>query len=282
MLKNWFFEKLYPDIKIAYTKDKVIYKERSRYQTIEIFENKSLGRMLALDGIIQTTERDEFIYHEMLTHPPLLLHPNPENILIIGGGDGGVLREVFKHKVKKVTLVEIDKKVIEVSRKHLRNICANSFFNRKLNLQITDGAKFVKETCDKFDVIIIDSSDPVGPAKILFKKKFYENMKRILNKNGIIVRQTGSTFFQNRELKSTFKTSKKVFKHTHIYVIAIPTYVGGFFSLMYASNHINPEKTNQTAITKRYNRLELKTRYYTPQVYSAALTTPPYITQIIK
>lgn len=262
--------------------EKILYKGKSPYQKIEVFENSGLGKVLALDDIIQTTERDEFIYHEMMTHPALLSHQNPKNILIIGGGDGGVLRETLKHKnVKEITLVEIDQKIPEIAEEYLKDINKGSFKNKKTNLLIQDGNKFIQTTKNKFDVIIIDSSDPIGPAKKLFQKNFYRNIKPLLKKKGIMIRQTGSTFSQPKEVKQTYKTSRSIFKYTRISLTAIPTYVGGFFSLMYSSSDIDPVNIKETTIKRRFKTQKLKTKYYTPSVHTASFKLPQYVKKII-
>ncbi len=282
MSKKWFFEDLYPSLKISYKIEKEFYRRRSSFQKIEIFKNPLMGRVLALDGIVQTTEKDEFIYHEMLTHIPLMSHPNPKKVLIIGGGDGGVLREVLKYPVEKVTMVEIDRKVIETSKKYLRNICQRSFESKKLELIIEDGAKFVQNTKEKFDVVIIDSSDPIGPAKILFKKKFYQDIRKILSKKGMMTRQTGSTFYQEDEMAENFKISKEIFKYTFLYLIAIPSYIGGFFSLLYSSSTINPVKINKNFLKRKIKNLNLKTKYYNPDIHISCFLLPEYIKKTLK
>lgn len=282
MNKRWFTETLYTDVKAGYLRNKPIYKKNSPLQKLEIFDNRGLGRILALDNIVQTTEKDEFIYHEMLSHVPLLSHKSPKKVLIIGGGDGGILREVLKHKIEKAALVEIDKNVIELSAKYLPKISKNSFRNKKAEVIIKDGAEFVKTTRDKYDIIIIDSSDPIGPARILFQKEFYKNISRIMNKDGIMARQCGSSFFQSKELRDNFKTAKKIFAYTSVYLAAVPTYVGGFFSLLFCSKTIDPSKINKKNLSKRISRLNLKTKYYNPEIHTASFSLPNYIKEIIK
>ncbi|MCK5179257.1 MAG: bis-aminopropyl spermidine synthase family protein, partial [Candidatus Omnitrophica bacterium] len=163
----WIYETLYPDIKIG-LKGKLLYKKKTSYQDMQIYDTQRFGKLLLLDGAIQTTEKDEFIYHEMITHPVLFMHPKPENILVIGGGDGGVLREVLKHRVKKVILVEIDEKVIKFSERYFPSLSKGAFRNSRVKIVIEDGAKFIRETKEKFDIVIVDSPDPVGVAKVLF------------------------------------------------------------------------------------------------------------------
>jgi spermidine synthase len=211
-----------------------------------------------------------------------MLHPNPKKILIIGGGDGGALREVLKHKVEKVCMVEIDSDVVAYSKKYLKNICKNSFEDKRLRLIIDDGARFLRNTSDKFDVIIVDSPDPIGSAKILFSKKFYHSLHNGLNKDGIIIRQSASTILRPNELKTSYKLLKKSFLHVAVMIAAIPSYVGGFFSFLIASKKINPQKPNIQSIKRRIKSAKIYTNYYNPEIHSASLCLPNYIRRVIK
>mgnify|MGYP001102310097 CR=1 FL=1 len=283
MKEVWFYESLFPLVRLGLKVKKTIVSENSRFQKIKILDTYEFGRVLVLDGVVQTTERDEFIYHEMLSHLPLLSHPHPERVLIIGGGDGGILREVLKHPVKKVFLVEIDKKVIALSKTYLPVICRNSFNDRRANIIIDDGANFIKEWKGKFDVVIIDSSDPIGPAKVLFSSKFYQRVSNALsNNNGIFAQQTGSSFLQREEFPYVYEKLKKVFPFVSIFLTAVPTYVGGFFSLMFASKGIDPLKIRLSEIERRYKNLKLKTRYYNPKIHHASFVLPTYIKETVE
>ncbi len=282
MRSKWFSEALYPDIILKLKIKENLYSSNSNSQKIQFFNTHSFGKVLALDGTIQTTTADEFIYHEMMAHIPLLSHPNPKDILIIGGGDGGILREVLKHtQIKKVTLVEIEKKVIDFSKKYLNQICRNSFQSKKLKLVIADGAKFAESKSSLYDIAIIDSPDPVGPAKVLFENKFYRNISKILKKNGIMVRQSGSTFLQKNELKENHIRLSKIFKYTSVYTAAIPTYIGGLFSFIFSSQAINPENLAIKDLQKRFAKFGPKTKYYNPQIHTACFKLPNYVKEII-
>ncbi len=272
----WCFETLYPDIKLG-LKGKLVYKKKTPYQDLRIYQTQRFGKLLLLDGAIQTTEKDEFIYHEMLTHTAMFSHPQPKKVLIIGGGDGGVLREVLKHKVKKVYLVEIDKEVIEVAKKYLKSIPENSFEDPRVEVIIGDGALFVKNTEEKFDVVIIDSPDPVGPAKVLFSKKFYKDVFEVLEENGIMIRQTGSTILQEDELKDNVKILNKVFPYVWVHLIATPTYIGGFFSLTIASKKVDILDIDVEFLEKRFKILKNKTKYYNPYIHIASSILPEYV-----
>ncbi|MFH1767745.1 MAG: polyamine aminopropyltransferase [Candidatus Omnitrophota bacterium] len=277
----WFYENLYSDLKVGF-KSTCIYKKKTSFQDMQLHSTGRYGKMLILDGVVQTTEKDEFIYHEMMTHPILLLHPEPKNVLIIGGGDGGILREVLKYKIKKVVLVEIDKEVVNFSKKYLKRICGKAFDDRRLNLVINDGAKFINSTKEKFDVIIIDSSDPIGPAKVLFSKKFYQQIYKILSDNGIMIRQTGSTMLQPYILRNNYKSVKQIFPFVSVQIAAIPTYIGGFFSFIIASKELNPENIDIKLIEKKYNNAGFKTNYYNPRIHLGSLCLPIYIGRLLK
>ena len=273
----WCTETLYPDVKIS-LKGKLLYKEKTPYQDLRIYKTERFGNLLLLDGAIQTTEKDEFIYHEMLTHTVMLIHPQPKRVLIIGGGDGGILKEVIKYKdVESIYLVEIDKRVIEISQKYLKTICQKAFEDKRVNIIIEDGAKFVKKTEEKFDIVIIDSPDPVGVAKVLFSSKFYKNIFNCLEKDGLMIRQTGSTILQKSELEENWKILNRIFPYVWIHLIATPTYIGGFFSLIVASKKIDLFKIDIDKLEKKFNRLKIKTKYYNPYLHIASSVLPEYI-----
>jgi len=281
--ETWFYESLFPSVKLGLKVKKTLVSEKSRYQKIDILDTYEFGRILVLDGIVQTTEADEFIYHEMLTHLPMLSHPHPERVLIIGGGDGGILREVLKYPVKEVYLVEIDEKVIELSKTYLPAICGNSFNDRRANIIIDDGANFIKERKRKFDVVIIDSSDPIGPAKVLFSLNFYQDSFDVLSDSeGIFAQQTGSPFLQREELPHVYKTLNEVFPFVAGFLAAVPTYIGGLFSFVFASRAIDPLKVRLSEIEKRYRELKLETRYYNPEIHLASFVLPTYIEQAVE
>lgn len=189
--ERWVTETLHDGLRCAFRADEVIYEEETEHQHLVIFENVKFGRVMSLDGITQVTEKDEFVYHEMMSHVPILAHGNAKKVLIIGGGDGGVLREVLRHKtVEKCTMVEIDRSVVDMCVEYLPMISAGAFDDPRTDLVIADGAKFVAETDERYDVVIVDSTDPVGPGAILFSEEFYKNAKRCMAGGGIIVTQS--------------------------------------------------------------------------------------------
>lgn len=273
-----FQERLYPDVGQFFDVKRTLYKGRSRFQQIEILETARVGRMLVLDGVVQTTEADEFAYHEMLTHVPILAHGRAENVLIIGGGDGGMLEEVLKHKsVKKAVLAEIDQAVIDRCKEYLPSICGRAFVDRRTELFVGDGAQYIRDTDVRFDIIILDRPDPVGLAEVLFVKPFYDACKSRLRNGGILAAQNGVPIFQPDELKAAAKILRSVFAKAGAYVAAIPTYYGGLMALTWASDRCDVGAVSRATLEHRFRRSGIKTRYYNPAVHAAAFQLPTYI-----
>jgi spermidine synthase len=261
----------------------LIYHENTQYQDLRIYENSLLGKILTLDGVVQTTTKDEFIYHEMMTHPVLMAHPDPKKVLVIGGGDGGILREVLKHKsVEEAVLVEIDASVVEFSKKYLPSISEGSLDDKRVKIVIEDGAKFVRQTEEKFDIVIVDSPDPISVAKVLFTRNFSENIFNILKKDGLMIRQTGSSFFQPKEMPGQAEILKKIFPKVIPQIACIPTYIGGFFTFVVASKKVNPAKMQEVNVKQKYKKLKLKTKYYNPGIHFAAFSLPTYVGERLK
>ncbi|MCG1666790.1 MAG: polyamine aminopropyltransferase [Thermoplasmata archaeon] len=269
-MKTWYGEFQTKDVRLQVKAIKLLFSGKSKYQKIELVENATYGKVLFLDGTFQLTERDEFIYHEMLAHIPLFSLESPKEILIIGGGDGGLARECLKHKVENVHLVEIDEMVVEVSKKYLPTL-SNSFNDKRLNLVIDDGSNFVKNTNMKFDVVLIDSTDPVGPASTLFTEEFYRNVKNILKPGGILGSQTGTPFLYPEHLKIAYNNMKKVFKYVSVYLATIPTYPSSLWSFTFASDNE----------IKRKRDSEFKTKYYNAKIHDNNLL-PEFVKEIIQ
>ncbi|NPA12530.1 MAG: polyamine aminopropyltransferase [Aquificae bacterium] len=250
---------------------------KSPYQEIVILDTVEFGKMLVLDGLVQTTERDEFIYHEMLAHPPMVLHKNPERVLVIGGGDGGTVREILQHpSVKEVHLCEIDEMVIQVSREYLPSI-SSQLDNPKVKIFIQDGSKFLEERQNYYDVIIMDSSDPVGASQVLFSSEFYTKVKNSLREGGIMVAQTESPILQEEYFKNAYREISKVFKNVGVYLAYIPTYPSGMWSFTVASNDVNIRDTG-----KNVGRVkELKTKYFCDSIYNCLFALPKFVQQIL-
>ena len=269
-------ETLYPEWGQSFEIGKMIHQEKSEYWDLAIFENPLFGRVFAIDGVIQTTEKDEAFYHEIMSHVPLMAHENPVSVLIIGAGDGGVLREVLRHEtVQKAVMVEIDPAVIELSKKHLPEWSNGAFDDPRAKIVIQDASKFVKETEEMFDVIICDSNDPEGPAKVLFSPEFYGDCKKRLNPKGIFVNQNGVPLLQEKELQLTLENRKPHFKYVTYYVAPVPTYVGGYMALGWASDTFY--KPSERKLAARMEKVRGKLRYYTPAVHKASFALPQYV-----
>ncbi len=275
-------ETLYDGYQQRFETDTVLFEEKTKHQDLIIFENDYFGRVMVLDGVIQTTDRDEFIYHEMISHVPIFAHGKAQKVLIIGGGDGGVLREVLRHKDVQCTMVEIDASVVEMSKKYFPDHSAGAFEDARCNLVIADGLKFVKETTDRFDVIIVDSTDPIGPGEVLFTSDFYQDCQRCLSEKGILVTQNGVPFFQGDEVTTTQARMSPHFNDMSFYVVAVPTYIGGFMTLAWASN--DPEARTQSVdvMEDRFKAAGFETNYYTPAVHVGAFALPRYIQKLLK
>lgn len=281
-MTRWVGETLYEAYQQRFKADKILFEEKTEHQELIIFENEAFGRVMALDGVIQTTDRDEFIYHEMISHVPILAHGQAENVLIIGGGDGGVLREVLRHENLRCTMVEIDASVVDMSKKYFPDHSDGAFDNPRCNLVIADGLKFVKETQERFDVIIVDSTDPIGPGEVLFTSEFYADCQKCLSKDGILVTQNGVPFFQAEEVTVTQARMSPHFVDMSFYVVAVPTYIGGFMTLAWASNNQQARKQPIEVIEDRFNALGLDTQYYTPAVHVGSFALPRYIQKLLK
>lgn len=289
-IKNeyWFKEELYSDYAQSMKVSKILAKKITKnkkgkkLQELLILETPRFGKMLTLDGAVQLTEVDEKYYHEPLTHCALFSHPNPKDVLIIGGGDGGILREAIKHPVNSITLVDIDREVIELTRKYIPDFAGNSWNDKRLKIYIEDGANFVKKTKKKYDVIILDTPDPIGPALSLFKTTFYLNCKKILSPSGIIIRQTGSSLLQPEEMPSNFRQMEELFQEVKVFLTAVPTYVGGYFTFVAASPQKGIFKKALPQLGKRFKKLKLKTGWYTPTMHKAAMILPRELESSLK
>ncbi len=273
-----FEETLYDALAQTFRIDKLYFEHKTDHQHLMIFHNAFLGRVMTLDGVVQTTEKDEFFYHEMLTHVPVLAHGNVKKVLIIGGGDGGMLREVLKHaSVEQVTMVEIDDKVIEMAKQYLPNHSAGAFDDARANIVIADGIDFVRNTDECFDVIISDSTDPVGPGEVLFTDNFYSACQKILNSGGVMVTQNGVPFFQMDELINTQKRMGAQFKDQTFYSAAVPTYYGGIMTFAWGSDDETLRQQDISVLQQRFIDSGIKTRYYTPQIHQASFALPAYV-----
>ncbi|MEE9098673.1 polyamine aminopropyltransferase [Pseudomonas nitroreducens] len=275
-------ETLYDGYGQRFSVDRMLHEVRTEHQHLVIFENARMGRVMALDGVIQTTEADEFIYHEMLTHVPILAHGAAKRVLIIGGGDGGMLREVSKHaSVEHITMVEIDGTVVDMCKEFLPNHSQGAFDDARLNLVIDDGMRFVATTTEKFDVIISDSTDPIGPGEVLFSENFYQACHRCLNEGGVLVTQNGTPFMQLDTVRNTAGRMNGLFADWHFYQAAVPTYIGGSMTFAWGATNPALRHVDVTTLAQRFAASGIQTRYYNPAIHQGAFALPQYVLQAI-
>ncbi len=273
-----FSETLYDSFGQEFRVDELIFERKTEHQHLVIFHNAAFGRVLALDGVVQTTEKDEFIYHEMLAHVPIFAHGGVKRVLIIGGGDGGMLREVIRHEaIASVVQVEIDQAVIDLCVEYLPNHSNGAFENSKVELIIDDGFKYVSQCKETFDIIISDSTDPIGPGEVLFTSAYYKACQRCLNPGGILVTQNGVPFMQPDEAQSTARHLSEIFNDWHFYQAAIPTYIGGLMAFGWATDEPAHRHTPIGTLNQRYHHSGIDTRYYNPEIHRAAFMLPQYI-----
>jgi len=273
----WRQETYAQNVILKFLCKKILFSNQSPYQKVEVVETDYFGRVLLNDDIIMICEKDEFVYHEMIAHVPLFLHPNPENVLIIGGGDGGTAREVLKHPLVKIChIVEIDQMVVDACKLHIPQT-AISFSHPKLDLKIEDGVQFVQNSKDRYDVILIDSTDPIGPAVPLFGDAFYKNVFHLLNNDGIAVAQGESPFYNLPSQKSLIKITKKLFPISCFYHFGNMTYPGGLWSFLLASKKYHP--VNDFQKSKVSN---MTFQYYNPDIHVGSFATPSFLKEIIQ
>ena len=279
----WFTERN-DNIALSLKHDGKLYDVQSDFQKVEVYKTFAYGNMLTLDGMVMTTEKDEYVYHEMITHIPMMTHPNPKRILIIGGGDGGTAREILKHPgVEEVVMVEIDDKVIEASKQFLPSI-ASAFDDPKLTLIVDDGIKYVNDAKDgTFDIVLVDSTDPVGPGEGLFTAEFYKEVYRILKKDGIMVTQSESPRFNEKVFVEIYDCYREIFgkDKVHCYLAYIPTYPTGMWSFSYsAKGDCDPLAGLDAAkVDTLSNQLQLK--YYNAEIHRAAFALPNFVKKML-
>ncbi len=275
---EWFEERLHENWRQAIRVKEVLFRERTEHQDLVIFESHDWGRVLALDGVVQTTTGDEFCYHEMLVHVPLLAHGAAREVLVIGGGDGGCLREALKHEgVRRVTQVEIDRSVIDLCRRWLPSLSDGAFDHPKARVVIADGARFAAEAEERFDAVIVDSTDPEGPAAALFTESFYRDVRdRLLAPGGVLATQCGNPSIRPGELVDTQAAQRAAgFASVDYYLPVVPTYIGGAMALGFATDA--PERRQVALDRLRARSVPAGLRYYTPEVHLAAFAHPAWM-----
>ena len=270
----WIEEKHKDFLGMNYKVEKVLFSGKSEFQSVDVVETKGHGKMLLNDGLVMVTERDEFIYHDMIAHVPLFVHPNPKNVLVIGGGDGGTAREVLRHPgVEKCTMVEIDKMVVDACREFIPQT-SKDLNNPKLNLIIGDGLEFVKKTEEKFDVILVDSTDPIGPAQPLFGEDFYQDIFNCLKEDGLVVSQGESGFYEVEMQKKLMSILSNLFPISLLYNFSNLTYPGGLWSFTFASKGPHPLKDFKE---ERVEKSGLSFDYYNKDIHKACFSLPNFM-----
>jgi spermidine synthase len=279
---RWIEETFHPHWRVRLAAKKVLHEVKTAHQHLVIFENETWGTVLMLDGVCQLTTSDEFVYHEMMAHVPLMALARPRRVLVVGGGDGGVMREVLKHpSVEKATLCEIDRSVVDLSLKHYPQIAGGCFKDPRMDLVIADGLKYVAETKEKFDAIIVDSSEPIGPSAVLHTPEFFADCKRALKEGGILVTQNGLPFLFPEHLEGTTRAFGKLFSSVAPYMCTQPCYFGGPFALNWASDDSGHLAVGEKMLARRQEKRAIRTRYWTPAVHVAAFALPAYAQTVV-
>jgi spermidine synthase len=277
MPDNWFLEKHTPHAGLTLAYRRRLHDEQTPFQRIEVFETQEYGKLLTLDGYVMLTDRDEFVYHEMITHVPLFAHGAPRDVLIIGGGDGGTLRECLKHEqVQQVTLVEIDGRVMDVSRQYFPQV-AVALDDPRARVLVDDGFEHLRGRENSYDVVLCDSIDPVGEAAKLFTAEFYGLVHRALRPGGVATFQSESPFYSSKVLREVVQDLSSIFRHVAPYLAAIPTYPSGLWSFTFASDRVDP----RLVVPPTDAPLLAGLQYYTPPLFQAAFTLPRYVERAI-
>ncbi|MCL1882593.1 MAG: polyamine aminopropyltransferase [Defluviitaleaceae bacterium] len=279
-MELWFSEMHTPNVKLSIRVDRQICCVQSKYQRIEIFESPEFGRFLTLDGFMMLTEKDEFIYHEMITHVPMAVHPMAKKVLVVGAGDGGVMRELSKYEqIDRIDVAEIDSEVVRVCKEFLQKT-AVGFEDPRVNIFYEDGLKFVRSKESEYDIIIVDSTDPFGPGEGLFSKEFYGNCFKALTPDGILINQHESPFYEKDAaiVKRAHKRIVQSFETSRVYQLHIPTYPSGHWLFGFASKGLHPLKDLDA---DRWNALAISTRYYNTNLHKGAFYLPVYVEELL-
>jgi len=279
-MELWFTEQHTDNAKFSFKVDKQLVSVKSEYQRIDVFDTYEFGRVLVLDGILMLTEKDEFIYHEMITHIPMAVNPDIKKVLVIGAGDGGTIRELTRYPgIERIDMAEIDKLVVDVCREYLPQT-ASRLSDERVNIYFEDGLKFVRTKNNEYDLIIVDSTDPFGPGEGLFTREFYGNCFKALKDNGILVNQHESPYYENdaRALVKAHKNIKAIFPISMLYQANIPTYPSGYWMFGFASKKYHPVHDLDE---DRWNRLGINTRYYNTELHKGCFALPNYVKELL-
>ncbi|MCI7350009.1 MAG: polyamine aminopropyltransferase [Ruminococcus sp.] len=278
-MELWFSEMHTPNVKMSIRVDKQLYTEESEFQRIDVFQSEEFGRFLTLDGIMMLTEKDEFIYHEMITHVAMASNPDIKKILVIGAGDGGTIRELCRYKtVERIDMVEIDERVVAVCREYLRQTACR-LDDSRVHIYYEDGLKYVRRKANEYDLIIVDSTDPFGPGEGLFTSEFYGNCYNALTENGILVNQHESPYYSDdaRAMQRAHKRINEFFPICRVYQVHIPTYPSGHWLFGYASKTVDPLKAD----ADKWNALGIETQYYNTDLHKGCFMIPNYVKKLL-
>ncbi len=275
-MELWFTEKQTPHLHWSCRVTQTLYSKQTPYQQVDVFETEQFGRIMTLDGMVMITEHDEFAYHELLTHVAMNTHDHPKQILVIGGGDGGAIREILRYQtVKRVVLAEIDEAVIDASKRFFPHI-SSGFSDARVEIQIGDGMDYIRQYQEEFDIILIDSTEPIGVGKKLFESLFYHSVFRALKKDGLMVAQTLSPWVNQSLIRQCYHKIAQIFPITRLYMGQVPTYPSGSWTFTLGSKHYDPLKVDES----RLPHLK-QTRYYHPQLHRALFQLPKFVKEII-
>lgn len=279
-MELWYTEQQTDEVRFSIKVKQHLYTGKSEFQDVDVFESEEFGKFLTLDGLMMVTEKDEFIYHDMITHVAMATNPNIKKVLVIGGGDGGTVRELTRYShIEKIDMVEIDKLVVDVSREYLP-ITASKLDDPRVSLYFEDGIRFVADTKEIYDLILVDSTDPIGPGEGLFTTEFYQNCFNILSDNGILVNQSESPYYDqfSHEMKRAHKKIKNIFPISKVYQFHMPTYPSGHWLFGFASKKLDPIKDVDF---DKWNALGIKTKYYNPKLHVGCFALPSYVQEIL-
>ncbi len=279
-MELWYTEEQTKNIKFSMRIKEHLFTDESKFQKVDIFDSYEFGKLMTLDGLVMVTEKDEFIYHDMIVHTPMAVNPNMEKVLVIGGGDGGTVRELLRYdKIQHIDMVEIDEMVCDVAKEYLPTLSCG-LDNPKVTLYYEDGIKFIKDKKNKYDLIIIDSTDPIGPGEGLFTCEFYSDCYVALTADGILVNQNESAVYEDNRVETIRATKKlkEIFPIVKVYQANIPTYPSGHWLFGFASKKLHPLKDLQS---KNWNALNIEAKYYNTDLHLGAFALPTYIKELI-
>ena len=279
-MELWYTEQQTDEVRFSIKVKQHLYTGKSEFQDVDVFESEEFGKFLTLDGLMMVTEKDEFIYHDMITHVAMATNPSIKKVLVVGGGDGGTVRELTRYShIEKIDMVEIDKLVVDVSREYLP-ITASKLDDPRVSLYFEDGIRFVADTKEIYDLILVDSTDPIGPGEGLFTTEFYQNCFNILSDNGILVNQSESPYYDqfSHEMKRAHKKIKNIFPISKVYQFHMPTYPSGHWLFGFASKKLDPIKDVDF---DKWNALGIKTKYYNPQLHVGCFALPSYVQEML-